>query len=391
MQLVGLYIGRVEQRVDPQRQGRVRVRVVGIHADDIEVPKLPWAYPKSTGGAWDKGGMFIVPPLSSYVWVEFQNGDHEYPVWSGGWWKNDKETEAADGKTRSEHRMLPTSWFGGDKGVGLLQMEQFPEVEEKDQPNNFGFSSPNNKRWELDDRYHRERVTLMDQLDNGFYVNSEHGVATLETGRGLRNGDSSYTQHGITFSSNTEDKLQGVQLYTYKGWKITIDDTGGYCDISAKIGHKIRINTSVGGNKDESIELWTANGDRLILDQTDKSVVMSTAGGRKIVLKDAVGFQVSAPEGHVSCNSGGMEVFSKGGLQIKAAGDVNISSGGRLTLDGKSGIFLNEDAPTIPATGPNYDVVNTLEDMDVGRSLPDNPDAYKRAWDYSYYSKLDKV
>ena len=31
-------------------------------------------------------GFFAIPPVGANVWVEFEAGDPEYPIWSGGFW-----------------------------------------------------------------------------------------------------------------------------------------------------------------------------------------------------------------------------------------------------------------------------------------------------------------
>jgi hypothetical protein len=31
-------------------------------------------------------GLFAIPPVGANVWVEFEGGDPDYPIWSGGFW-----------------------------------------------------------------------------------------------------------------------------------------------------------------------------------------------------------------------------------------------------------------------------------------------------------------
>jgi len=37
-------------------------------------------------------GMFTVPPVGSGVWVEFERGDPDYPIWVGGYWGSAPQT-----------------------------------------------------------------------------------------------------------------------------------------------------------------------------------------------------------------------------------------------------------------------------------------------------------
>ncbi len=90
----GIHKARVEYNKDPNRVGRVRIRVPYLHgvkgqANFIEPDKLPWAYPCVPGFAGEDFGSFLVPPVGTYVWVLFQyteqnNPDSNYPVYLGG-------------------------------------------------------------------------------------------------------------------------------------------------------------------------------------------------------------------------------------------------------------------------------------------------------------------
>jgi hypothetical protein len=44
-----------------------------------------WAMP-CVPAAGIQSGMFIVPPIGSQVWVEFEQGNPDYPIWTGGFW-----------------------------------------------------------------------------------------------------------------------------------------------------------------------------------------------------------------------------------------------------------------------------------------------------------------
>jgi uncharacterized protein involved in type VI secretion and phage assembly len=36
--------------------------------------------------AGPQSGVFVVPPIGSSVWVEFEQGNPDYPIWTGGFW-----------------------------------------------------------------------------------------------------------------------------------------------------------------------------------------------------------------------------------------------------------------------------------------------------------------
>jgi hypothetical protein len=77
----GKYRGTVENNVDPQQMGRVQVSVPAILGEG----RLSWAMPCSPY-AGPSVGFFAVPPNGAQVWVEFEGGDPDYPIYSGGFW-----------------------------------------------------------------------------------------------------------------------------------------------------------------------------------------------------------------------------------------------------------------------------------------------------------------
>lgn len=77
----GKYQGTVINNIDPLMTGRVMVQVPDVLG---ETPGS-WALP-CVPAAGIQAGMFIVPPMASQVWVEFAQGDPDYPIWTGGFW-----------------------------------------------------------------------------------------------------------------------------------------------------------------------------------------------------------------------------------------------------------------------------------------------------------------
>ena len=77
----GKYRGLVVENVDPEQIGRVLVQV----PDVLGVIPSSWAMP-CVPAAGIQSGCFIVPPIGSQVWVEFEQGNPDYPIWTGGFW-----------------------------------------------------------------------------------------------------------------------------------------------------------------------------------------------------------------------------------------------------------------------------------------------------------------
>jgi hypothetical protein len=77
----GKYRGKVEGNVDPLMQGRVQVSCPPVLGDG----KLAWAMP-AVPFAGPQVGFFVVPPQNANVWVEFEQGDPDSPIWAGCFW-----------------------------------------------------------------------------------------------------------------------------------------------------------------------------------------------------------------------------------------------------------------------------------------------------------------
>jgi uncharacterized protein involved in type VI secretion and phage assembly len=79
--LYGKYRGTVINNVDPLQIGRIQAMVpdlAGFIPGTWAMPCLPMAGINT--------GVFAVPMIGSGVWIEFERGDPDYPVWVGGYW-----------------------------------------------------------------------------------------------------------------------------------------------------------------------------------------------------------------------------------------------------------------------------------------------------------------
>jgi hypothetical protein len=80
----GKYRGTVINNVDPMLMGRLLVQVpdvLGLAPSSWAVPCVPLAGP--TGPPM---GVYMVPPIGAGVWIEFEQGNSDYPIWVGCRW-----------------------------------------------------------------------------------------------------------------------------------------------------------------------------------------------------------------------------------------------------------------------------------------------------------------
>ncbi len=85
----GKYRGTVLNNVDPLQKGRIQVQV----PDVLGMSLSSWAMP-CVPVAGQQMGAYFVPRVGSGVWVEFEGGDPDYPIWTGGFWGSTAEVPA---------------------------------------------------------------------------------------------------------------------------------------------------------------------------------------------------------------------------------------------------------------------------------------------------------
>ena len=77
----GKYRGVVLNNIDPLQIGRLQVQV----PDVANLVPLTWAMP-CVPFAGKQMGWFAPPQIGAGVWVEFEQGNRDYPIWSGCWY-----------------------------------------------------------------------------------------------------------------------------------------------------------------------------------------------------------------------------------------------------------------------------------------------------------------
>ena len=82
----GVYRAVVDDDADPTGRGRLRVTIAGERAGSVWaeacLPPVP-------------AGMFSVPVTGSTVWVQFEEGDRDRPVWTGVSWETSRAADPA--------------------------------------------------------------------------------------------------------------------------------------------------------------------------------------------------------------------------------------------------------------------------------------------------------
>jgi len=76
----GKYRGTVLDNIDPLMLGRILAQVPAVPGmiPTFAMPCVPYAGPNV--------GFYAIPPVGANVWIEFEAGDPNYPIWSGCFW-----------------------------------------------------------------------------------------------------------------------------------------------------------------------------------------------------------------------------------------------------------------------------------------------------------------
>lgn len=95
--LYGKYAGRVVDNADPTARGTITVVVPSVFGPELPVRARP-CFPS---------GHFFVPPSEANVWVEFEAGDPNYPIWVGVWYPEGESPPEAQ-KDPPDSRVIQT-------------------------------------------------------------------------------------------------------------------------------------------------------------------------------------------------------------------------------------------------------------------------------------------
>lgn len=107
----GKYRGTVLQNTDPYKRGRLLVTVPSVLGAGVS----SWAEPTMPMGGMIglPSGMWLTPPVGAGAWVEFAEGDSNFPIWSGCWFASpgDAPLDANTSAPGQEPIVLQTETF----------------------------------------------------------------------------------------------------------------------------------------------------------------------------------------------------------------------------------------------------------------------------------------
>lgn len=295
----GKYRATVVEINDPEYRGRIRVTcplVYGKLKNTDSLVKSPWVLPCFPYSGSQNMGGFAIPPVDSCVWIEFEQGDPDKPIWVGSWIK----APAATG-THAPREAVADE---GASGTGAGDDAPTPQTggPNKDIPTNTVWRTPGGHVIEVDDTEGQLKVKITDS--GGQFI-----LLRPEDGKG-------------------------------GGPKILIKGANGqYIWISGKSG-------------ENKIEIKDKSGNYVLLDAEDNSVRLEDVAGDYINLKAGIVDIIANTDVNVRARGSTIRLDAPGGLVKVTAkgGNVDVDAetvsvdaasvtvdAGSIVLAGKSG------------------------------------------------------
>lgn len=112
----GKYRGEVTGTDDASNRARLRVKCPAVLGE-----QEMWAMPCAPY-AGDDIGFFALPPAGTAVWIEFEAGEINQPIWVGCFWK-DGEIPSGDAKEGVMFLKTPGGSIRIDNDQGTIEIE----------------------------------------------------------------------------------------------------------------------------------------------------------------------------------------------------------------------------------------------------------------------------
>jgi len=202
----GKYRGFVTDNGDPDKLARVKLRVPALLGD----AETGWALPCLPCGGLANQGFFSVPAVGAQVWVEFEGGNLDFPIWTGTFWQQsgDAPEEVQDPPTTFVVRSAKGHVFlleDKDDGEEVKLLHSSGSMLDLDKDGNVELSEKNGAKLTLSAT--DNQAVLEDSNGNTLTLSSQG--ATLEDANGNK---IEMTASGVKVSASASITLEGAQV-----------------------------------------------------------------------------------------------------------------------------------------------------------------------------------
>lgn len=213
----GKFRGFVVDNADPQMLGRVTVRVPSVLGEAVS----GWALPCAPFGGLDGQGLFAVPEVGAQLWIEFEEGNPNNPIWVGTFWRSGDMPPMEAQKSPPETRILQT---------------------------------PSGHRLQFDDQSGDEKITLAHQNGSELVMDADGNIV-------LTNEEGSKLILDSASSKVTLEDTRGNSL-TMEGTGTTVQDSNGNKIEMGPAG--IEVSGATVTIKGSQVAVGSAGGEPLI-------------------------------------------------------------------------------------------------------------------------------
>ena len=211
----GKYRGFVTDNKDPEKRGRLKLSVPSVLGDQ----ETGFALPCSPFGGKTNQGLFMIPEVDAQVWVEFEEGNVDRPIWVGVFWQQESDTPEEAAKDEPTTRVIRTP-----SGHVL----QFDDADGEEQ---FRLAHPAGTEMIIDAQ---GTTKITDAAGNSFTLDAENKEVVLEDGNGNTvTLDSSGT---VIEDSNGNKVTMAAGSITLEGTKVVIK---GMVDLGSEGGEPL--------------------------------------------------------------------------------------------------------------------------------------------------------
>jgi hypothetical protein len=210
----GKYRGKVVDNNDPESLGRLKVKVPDVLGNDVVTG---WAMPCVPCGGAAGQGFLAIPEVDASVWIEFEKGELDHPIWVGTFWsKPGGDTELPK----------PNNPDGSEQGS-----VQSP-------PTRKIFKTVKGHTIQLEDADGDEMILIVEATNGHVVIMNKDGIKVVDGANG----------HEITLDSTGVTITDGVSAgnkITMAGAGVTVEDKNGNKVVMAAGGIKVGSSSSM--------------------------------------------------------------------------------------------------------------------------------------------------
>ena len=181
----GVWRGRVEENLDPEKLKRVRVRVLQVYTD-VDTLDLPWAWPGADSfGGLPEEGVVAIPSIGADIWVMFEHGDPDFPIFFGSIHGNPAGNNEVPQNARGDQQQDQIDAKGTDSfldanGATVTEPDN-PFAAEY--PNNYVFKTSRGLMLEMDNTEGAERIHIWHPSGSFIEIHPDGTIVKKTTGQ----------------------------------------------------------------------------------------------------------------------------------------------------------------------------------------------------------------